>query len=182
MQKRLEEMRVAWRAEGRNELKVRMGLNTGKAVAGNMGSHTRMNYTVMGDSVNLASRLEGANKYYGTYTMASEYTWRATKDAFRYRELDTIRVVGKAEPIRVFELIGLKGGLSDVREATLARFDTGITLYRQRRWKEALTAFASALRADMADGPSRVYYARCRKFLSSPPSADWDGVSTLSSK
>ncbi len=182
MQARLEELRTAWRAEGRDELKVRMGLNTGKAVAGNMGSHTRMNYTVMGDSVNLASRLEGANKYYGTYTMASEYTWLATRGQFRYRELDTIRVVGKAEPIRVFELIGLAGTLSDAREATLASFDTGIGLYRQRRWKEALNAFAAGLRADMADGPSRVYYARCRKFLASPPPADWDGVSALSSK
>ncbi len=182
MQARLEELRAAWRAQGRDELKVRMGINTGKAVAGNMGSHTRMNYTVMGDSVNLASRLEGANKYYGSYTMASEYTWLATKDQFRYRELDTIRVVGKAEPIRVFELVGLKGGLSDAREAVLASFDTGLGLYRQRRWKEAMNAFAGALRADLADGPSRVYYARCRKFLSSPPAAEWDGVSSLSSK
>ncbi|HAE23537.1 MAG TPA: hypothetical protein DCG47_14650 [Spirochaetaceae bacterium] len=182
MQARLEELRAAWRAQGRDELKVRIGLNTGKAVAGNMGSHTRMNYTVMGDSVNLASRLEGANKFYGSYTMASEYTWQATKDDFRYRELDIIRVVGKAEPIRVFELIGLKGGLSDAREAVLASFDSGLALYRQRRWKEALNAFTAALRVDMADGPSRVYYARCRKFLSSPPAADWDGVSSLSSK
>ncbi len=182
MQDRLAELRTSWRAAGRNELKVRMGLNTGTAVAGNMGSHSRMNYTVMGDSVNLASRLEGANKHYGTFVMASENTWRATKDRFRYRELDTIRVVGKAEPIRVFELIGTTGVLDDARETVLAAFDKGVSLYRRRRWKEAQGAFASALRVDLEDGPSRTYYSRCRKFLASPPPEDWDGVFTLSSK
>lgn len=182
MQRRLDELRVSWRASGRDELRVRMGLNTGTAVAGNMGSHSRMNYTVMGDSVNLASRLEGANKQYGTYVMVSENTWRATQDRFRYRELDTIRVVGKAEPIRVFELIGTSGDQDDARETVLAAFGKGLSLYRAGRWKEALAAFASALRIDIEDGPSRAYYARCRKFIASPPPEDWDGVFTLSSK
>ncbi len=101
MKKRLAEMREGWRSIGQQELRVRMGMNTGNAVVGNMGSRTRMDYTMMGDSVNLAARLEGANKYYSTYAMISENTYLQTKDHIEARELDLIKVVGKNEPIKV---------------------------------------------------------------------------------
>ena len=104
-------MQEEWRNIGQHELFVRMGMNTGMAVVGNMGSKMRMDYTAMGDSVNLASRLEGANKAYGTTAMISENTYNAVKDHVETRRLDVIRVVGKTEPIGIFELVGIKGSL-----------------------------------------------------------------------
>ncbi len=190
MQRRLAELRAAWKEQGRDELRVRMGLNTGPAVAGNMGSRTRMNYTVMGDSVNLASRLEGANKQYGTYLMVSDRTRKAAGEGFRFRELDTVRVVGKSEPITVYELLGEEGqalassgaSIGEGFLALLDRYERGLGLYKERRWGEARDAFAAALKADSADGPSRVYYGRCKAWAASPPPAAWDGVTSLSSK
>ncbi|MFA6505785.1 MAG: adenylate/guanylate cyclase domain-containing protein [Treponemataceae bacterium] len=182
MQRRLAEMRIRWREQGRHELRVRMGINSGAAVAGNMGSRVRMNYTVMGDSVNLASRLEGANKVYGTYSMVSHNTHAAVKDQFRFRELDTIRVVGKSEPITVFELLDIPGRVPELKEVALGHYEKGLALYKERRWKEALSGFAHALKIDIEDSPSKVYYMRCKKFLTTPPPPTWDGVSNLSSK
>lgn len=182
MQRRLSELRERWKSEGRDQLRVRMGLNTGHAVAGNMGSRTRMNYTVMGDSVNLASRLEGANKPYGTYAMVSQYTHSAVKEKFRFRELDTIRVVGKNEPIQVYELIDLIDRVDERKLEVLADYERGLALYKERRWQEAQACFVRALRADMEDAPSKVYYQRCRTFRTAPPPAGWDGVVKLGSK
>jgi adenylate cyclase len=182
MQKLLARMRSAWQLEGRPELHVRMGINSGHAVAGNMGSRTRMNYTVMGDSVNLASRLEGANKVYGTCTMVSGNTRDSVKDRFRFRELDTIRVVGKNEPITVYELVDLAGKVPEPREEVLEKYEQGLALYKERRWKEALVGFVRALKLDMEDAPSKLYYRRCRAFMKTPPPETWDGVSNLSSK
>jgi adenylate cyclase len=182
MQRRLAELREGWRAQGRHELRVRMGLNTGDAVAGNMGSRTRMNYTVMGDSVNLASRLEGANKVYGTYAMVSHYTHQAVEDQFRFRELDTIRVVGKKEPITVYELIETPEAVPEKKQELLRHYEGGMALYKQRRWKDAKNNFARALKLDLEDQPSKLYFVRCRAFLQAPPPDSWDGVSNLSSK
>lgn len=182
MQRRLVELRRQWKKEGRHELKVRMGINSGPAVAGNMGSHSRMNYTVMGDSVNLASRLEGANKFYGTYTMVSQFTYEAAKEQFCFRELDRIRVVGKNEPIKVYELLEQSGGLSDQKESMLEQYQKGLGLFAQGRWAEAKNAFLNSLRIDRDDTPSKVYYKRCETFIKTPPAANWDGVFNLSSK
>jgi len=179
MQRRLTELRAVWKEQGRDELRVRMGLNTGQAVAGNMGSRTRMNYTVMGDSVNLASRLEGANKQYGTCLMVSDRTRTAAGDGLLFRELDTIRVVGKSEPLTVYELLGEEG---EALPELLDHYERGLVLYKDRRWKEALATFTTALRIDSSDGPSRVYYGRCKAWAVSPPPAAWDGVTNLSSK
>lgn len=182
MQKRLIEMREKWRSEGKNELKVRIGLNTGKAVVGNMGSRTRMDYTVMGDSVNLASRLEGANKFYGTYSMISEFTYEIVKDEVECRELDKIRVIGKEEPIRVFELIDLKGQMDSQMTQIVSLYNRGLELFKSRDWTGALEKFkeATAIKAD--DGPSLTYIERCTEFMKEPPSAKWDGVYRLKSK
>ncbi|HAW86514.1 MAG: hypothetical protein A2087_07150 [Spirochaetes bacterium GWD1_61_31] len=182
MQHRLAEMRTVWRQQGRHELKVRMGINSGRAVAGNMGSHSRLSYTVMGDSVNLASRLEGANKFYGTYNMVSQFTYEAIKDRFRCRELDLIRVVGKSEPIRVYELLDMPTAIPDQRQAALAEYERGLELYHDRRWQEARNSFVRVLKIDGDDAPAKVYYKRCETFLKKPPEGDWDGVFNLSSK
>jgi adenylate cyclase len=175
-------MRKVWKTEGRHELKVRMGINSGLAVAGNMGSHTRMNYTVMGDSVNLASRLEGANKVYGTYAMVSQHTYASVKDQFSFRELDTIRVVGKSEPITVYELLELPGQVPAAKQEVIAHYGRGLASYKQRRWKEAMVGFVRALKLDMEDTPSMLYYRRCQAYMKTPPPETWDGVSSLNSK
>ena len=159
-----------------------MGINSGPAVAGNMGSRTRMNYTVMGDSVNLASRLEGANKVYGTYTMVSRNTYAPVQSQFRFRELDTVRVVGKSEPITVYELLDLPGKVPDRKQEVLSHYEKALTLYKQRRWKESMVGFVRALKIDLDDSPSKLYYLRCKAFLKAPPPETWDGVFNLSSK
>ena len=182
MQKRLADMREVWKKQGKHELYVRMGLNTGDAVVGNMGSHTRMDYTAMGDSVNLASRLEGANKHYGTYLMISEDTHTLVKDDFGYRELDTIRVVGKEQPIKVFELMETWGNLSEQMLEMRSKYNEGLNLFKKRDWKKARSAFRAALKIIPGDGPSSTYDARCTEFIQNPPSKNWDGVYRLRSK
>ena len=112
MQECLNSMRTEWRTQGEPELFMRIGINTGPAVVGNMGSKTRMDYTMMGDSVNLAARLEGVNKHYKTSTMISESTYEQAKDGIEARELDLIRVVGKHEPVKIYELLGIQGEIS----------------------------------------------------------------------
>jgi len=182
MKKRLAEMREAWRKEGQMEIKARMGINTGNAVIGNMGSRTRMDYTMMGDSVNLAARLEGANKYYGTYAMISESTYHQVKEHVDARELDTIRVVGKDEPIKVFELLGRKGELPDYMTDMLRKYQEGLELFHARDWKGARTAFKAGVKIVQDDGPSNTYIERCSEFIDTPPPKNWDGVYKMKAK
>lgn len=182
MQKTLEEMRAVWRKNGKHELFARMGINSGEAVVGNMGSRTRMDYTVMGDSVNLASRLEGANKHYSTYMMISESVFEKAKDHIETRILDTIKVVGKDIPIQVYELLGRKGDLSDKSIEILDTYNSGLEYFHNREWKKAKSKFNMVLKIDREDGPSRTYYNRCSKFILKPPSKKWDGIYTLKSK
>jgi adenylate cyclase len=169
-------------SEGLPPLSVRMGLNTGPAVVGNMGGRTRFNYTAMGDTVNLASRLEGANKAYGTGIMISEETRRQAGSAVVARELDLLRVKGKTEPIRVFELVGRSGEVPAEMEDLLALFARGLALYREMHFAEAAAAFTEALALSPEDGPSRVYVERCREMIASPPAAAWDRVYSLTTK
>ncbi|MCX7677674.1 MAG: adenylate/guanylate cyclase domain-containing protein [Spirochaetes bacterium] len=182
MQQRLVELRSLWRIAGKDELFVRIGMNTGEAVVGNMGSRTRMDYTAMGDSVNLASRLEGANKFYGTSIMISENVYREVKDQVVVRPLDRIRVVGKAEPITVYELICRKNELTPEQKELLDIYLEGHEHFTHRDWNKARASFKAALKINPTDGPCLKFIERCNEYLKNPPSKNWDGVYTLKAK
>ncbi|MBF0164918.1 MAG: adenylate/guanylate cyclase domain-containing protein [Magnetococcales bacterium] len=175
-------MRERLLAEGRPRMSVRMGLNSGPMVVGNMGSKQRMDYTIMGDAVNLAARLEGANKFYASDIMVSGATYEQAKGRIEARPLDVVRVVGKKEPVPIYQLLAHKGGLTPEQERLLGFYLKGYELYRQRSYRLAIEQFEAALGVDPDDGPSRTYVERCREYLESPPLKDWDGVFQLTSK
>ncbi len=169
--------------EDKPELFVRIGLNTGPMVAGNMGAMDRLDYTVMGDSVNLGSRLEGANKQYNTYIMISEFTLEAVKDAVETRFLDSLQVKGKQKPVKVYELLGRKdNGLSEDMIKVKELYDKGIENYLAREWDKGAEYFTKALTVIPDDGPSNVYVERCRTYKENPPSDEWNGVYVMVTK
>ncbi|MBU2645178.1 adenylate/guanylate cyclase domain-containing protein [bacterium] len=182
MQQKLVEMRANWKQHDKHQLYVRIGLNTDQVVVGNMGSAYRMDYTMMGDGVNLAARLEGVNKQYGTYTLISEYTHNAAKDHIEVRELDMIRVVGKKAPVRIFEVLGKKGEVSAERLKAARYFSKGLQLYRAQNWHDAIKYFGHTNKLFKGDGASQVFVERCKKFMENQPAKNWDGVYQMASK
>ena len=182
MRKRLRELQEKWKNSGEDPLEARMGINTGISRVGNMGSSTRMDYTAMGDPVNLASRLEGLNKYYETHSMISGSTYETVKDDVDARQLDIVRVVGKAEAVPIYELLGKKGTLSDRMYEMLDIYNQGRAYFLDRDWKQARGMFARALKVIDDDGPSKVFIKRCDEFIKNPPPKKWDGVYVLKGK
>jgi adenylate cyclase len=193
MQERLSEMRDKWRGEGDrwpeivHNMQNRIGINTGKMVTGNMGSTMRMNYTMMGDTVNLAARLESSAKQYGIYIQVANETYTPCKDKFTWRDLDFVRVMGKTEPAQVYELIAVAGKETEQDKTILKAYHEALELYRSQDWDKAKDAFKVADELeDMFPGrktnPSRVYIPRCDHWKTNPPGDDWDGVWTLTSK
>ncbi len=182
IQKRMISLREKWRREGKPELQVRIGLFSGPAVVGNMGSRNRMDYTMMGDTVNTAARLEGVNKMYGTYTMIGETTFRAAETAIAVRELDAVKVVGKAEPVKIYELLGRAGQLTEVQSRLVTLYARGLAAYRRQEWTRAMADFEEALALIPEDGPSLTMLDRCRRFMETPPDDGWDGSFSLDTK
>jgi len=176
--KALSDLNDRLRQEGGPELKPRTGLNTGPMTVGNMGSSRRFDYTMMGSAVNLASRLEGVNKAYGSYVMVSEATKEAAGQGFSFRELDIIRVVGQNTPVRIFELLGLEGGVPEETLRRCRRYGEALEIYRSRKFQEAARAFGSI--AD--DAPSAKMSQRCAHMIEAGPAGDWDGVYDMTSK
>jgi adenylate cyclase len=188
MMERVREMQKKWESEGKPHLDTGIGLNTGVASAGNMGSALRYGYTALGDTVNLSSRLEGLNKDYGTHILVNETTYSAVKnDGFVFRELDLIRAKGKLQPVAIYELIGragestVYGAPQEVRHR-LELFHQAHEFYRKRRWEDAQKSFLAFLDKWPDDGPSRAYWKRCQEYLFDEPPFGWDGVFTMTHK
>ncbi|MDP2689768.1 MAG: adenylate/guanylate cyclase domain-containing protein [Deltaproteobacteria bacterium] len=176
MTDRLDELNRKWEGSLRGKLIIGVGINTGEAIVGNMGAELRFDYTAIGDTVNLASRLEGMNKLYGTAVIVSESTREAAGGSFEFRELDLVRVKGKEKPVAIYELAGWKGQ----GEAPVEDFHEGLRLFRARDFVAAGKVF-NRLAAE-GDGPSMLYAGRCAEYLTSPPPKGWDGVYIAESK
>lgn len=176
--KRLEALQPQIRERCGQALNMRIGINSGPAVVGNMGSGNRFDYTAMGDTINLASRLEGASKQYGTSILIGEATHAHVSESIAAREVDIVRVVGRKKPARIYEILGLLPSLGTEKEKLLSVYGAGLEAFRLRNWKDALEFF----RTLPGDGPSAVYSERCRLFLTNPPPQDWDGVFDLKTK
>ena len=173
----LRELNARLAARGREPIKIGVGISTGQVVAGNIGSPKRLEYTVIGNRVNIAHRLEDANKFYGTSILICSQTHARMKAGTPVREIDLIRVRGMETPITIYEAMGHHNEDSFPHiEAALAAFTEGLARYRSREWACAARCFGDALAANPEDGPSRIYMERCEVFRSTPPAADWDGV------
>jgi adenylate cyclase len=181
-QARLAELRQEFVKLGLPPVYARIGINTGEMIIGNMGSNQRFDFTVIGDSVNLASRLEGAGKEYGTSIIISEDTYRQAADRVEVRELDLLRVKGKELPVRIYELLSRKGELEEPKQNVRELFAEGLKHYRQQHWSEAISAFQGVLTLASDDGPAKAFIRRCEDFMKTPPPVEWDGVYRLMTK
>ena len=161
---------------------VRIGVATGEVLVGSIGSEFMMSYTVMGDAVNLASRLEGANKVYGSHSLVSAPTIALAGDVIEFREIDRLVVVGQNDAQTVFDILGRKDELAPEQVLLQASYSEGLAAYRERRWDDARRAFGAALEAVPGDGPSSTFIKRIDDFQANPPAADWDGAWVLDQK
>ena len=177
------EMTREARAKGEPVFSTRIGINTGTMVVGYIGGRTKKEYTVIGDPVNLASRLEGVNKFYGTSLMISELTaTEQVTDEFLLREMDLIRVKGKKLPIKIYEVFCRKEEISEQRLKMVQTFESGLKLYREQQWGDAMLMFNTVLKSNEKDYASKMYIERCEEFKKNPPPKEWDGVYVMTSK
>lgn len=186
-QKALRGLNRKWKLEGKPELKTRIGLHTGMALVGNMGSSDRFNYTAIGDNVNLASRLEGVNKLYGTHLVVSEEVYQRVQKECLFRPLDVVAVKGKDKGVKIYELMGLQQGDPDLFPSSdqidyAAMFTRGFNLYIDRVWGEAIIVFEEIIKKFGNDMVCEMYIGRCKDFQQNPPADDWNGVIHLKTK
>jgi len=178
---KIKDLQEEYRQKNLPSIDMGIGLNSGEASVGNMGSTMVRNYTVMGDTVNLASRLEGITKQYGTKVIISHSTYGHVKDKFTCREVDQVKVKGKLEPVKIYELI-CEGQPNQIMAGVIEHFGKGYSCYYKKEWDQAIAAFNEALKISPEDGPSKVYIERCEEFKLEPPPENWDGVFVMKTK
>jgi len=182
MGQKLEQLNQKWTSEGKESFNCRIGINTGEMIVGNIGSTLKMDYTVMGDDVNLASRLEAINKYFKTKVTISESTYEKAKDVVVARELDLVKVVGRSSATKIYELIGIQGEVPDHKIEHLTAFDKALRNFRNRQWDEAIQSFEEVKEKYEDAHICNLYITRCTNLKKFPPPANWDGSVTMSSK
>lgn len=184
MKRKEAELNERFLADGMtpHPLLTRIGLNTGDMVVGNMGTERKMDYTIMGNAVNLAARLEGVNKQYGSWLLLSDATYKETGDEFVVRRFDKVRVVGINTPVQLWELVEFKAEMTPELDDFLGRFEEAHETFDGRNWKKALTLFQTLSQEFPDDGPTKSYIKKCEVFSVKPPAADWDGVFSLTEK
>jgi adenylate cyclase len=182
MQAAAHRLEATWKAEGKPVFLTRIGVNTGECIVGNIGSPSRMNYTVMGDAVNLASRIEGLGGEYDKWLLIGESTAALVKDELLVRPIDWVAVKGKSRAVLVHELLGEREGADENVLQAITKYTTALDHYRARRFTEAIAAFSEALAGFGEDGASTLMIARCRAYEASPPPDGWDGESIRKTK
>ena len=182
VKRNLKVLETKWQGQGKPILKDRIGINTGEVIVGNIGSNSRMNYTVIGDSVNLASRIEGLNKYYGTEILISESTYQKVKDDLFARKIDIVSVKGKQQGTCIYELISEKDKADAFLKAWVASYEDGLNFYLEKKWEKAIASFEKAIQSNRLDAASIAFIKRCQLYKENPPPTDWDGVFKMVSK
>lgn len=182
MIEKLRELRADFLARGLPALHVRIGINSGKMIVGNMGSIQRMDYTIMGDSVNLASRIEGVSKFYGTTILITQDTLDLIGDEFAVREIDTVRVMGRSTPTMLFELICRAERISATFQKVVDTYSKGLAMYKNRQFLDAASLFTKCTELDSSDKPAQALLKKCLNFCENPPDTEWDGVTNLDTK
>ncbi len=181
MVRTLEKLNARWQAEGRKQISIGVGLNTGPVNVGNMGSAKRLAWTVMGDNVNLASRLEGMTKEYHVRIVIGEGTYRQIADQFVCRDLDKIRVKGKQQPVTIYELLDFAAEKKKY-EPLLSCFKHAMEAYHEQNWQEAAGRLGVMLTRFPDDGPAQIFLDRVLEFMQNAPEPDWDGVYVMKTK
>ncbi|HAX76493.1 MAG TPA: adenylate/guanylate cyclase domain-containing protein, partial [Cyanobacteria bacterium UBA11372] len=183
MRHRLAEFNRRRRESKKQEIKIGIGINSDIVISGNIGSSKRMEFTAIGDGVNLGSRLEGASKQYGCDIVISESTFQPCMDRIWYRELDQIRVKGKTQPVKIYELVGLQSEpLEDKKQQIIELYHRGRDYYLNRKFTRAMGEFGTILEDIAQDKAASLYLERCQNYLKNPPPDEWDGVYSLTEK
>jgi len=182
MMEGLKRLNKSWILEGKKPLDIGIGINTGMMMVGNMGSDQRFDYTVMGDAVNLGSRLEGANKAYQTNILISDSTYKRVKDEFVCMEMDSVKVKGKTLPVNIYQLVGESSNVSDKYKEAISYFHKGLQLYKRQQWDAAIEAFQIVTAMEKDIHAAELYIERSSDLKSNPPPPDWDGVFTMKTK